>query len=233
MRDGWLDYNTLDFRAALRYSFAMKIALVSGAYPRREVVARGVAHKLESDTVQPFSCVEDALASSMDYDVFVIYNNFTHKMNGIDGVRAIRQRARDAYIIGVSAIPYMERQFVPAGADSFLLLAGNEIAELADAIIKHRQRPAHQPPAVPPPKPSASEPTPAPASPVDEAVLHIENLIYTLERARLLFDYAAGEPDPAELRRYSRVMIAEIERIITYYYSTQTHADDGHSTSAH
>ena len=36
--------------------------------------------------------------------------------------------------------------------------------------------------------------------------------------ARLLFDFASTTPDPADLQRYMRVMIAEIERVITRYY---------------
>lgn len=197
---------------------AMNIALVSGAYPRREVVARGVSHKLGGDPVRPFSCIEDVLSSSMDYDAFVVYNNFDKKMNGIDGTREIRRAAPSAYIIGVSAIPYMERQFLPAGADRFVLLAGNEIAELADVLLKMQSRESR--PASPAPVSGAGKPAPAANPNAEEPLLTTEHLVHTLERARLLFDYATGNPDPADLQRYIRVMIAEIERVITRYYAT-------------
>ncbi len=136
----------------------MNVASISGAYPRREVVARGVSHKLGGDPVQTFSCIEDVLVSSMSYDTFIVYNNFDKKMNGIDGTREIRRAAPAAYIVGVSAIPYMERQFLPAGADRFLLLAGNEIAELGDLLLKVQPR---EPPRI---SPAASKPVVAAAA---------------------------------------------------------------------
>lgn len=214
----------------------MNVALVSGAYPRREVVARGVSHKLNGDAVRPFSCIEDVLASSMDYDAFVVYNNFEKKMNGIDGAREIRRRSPRAFIVGVSAIPYMERQFLPAGADAFLLLAGNEIAELGDLLIKSIGRIGATNPATITPTPAAphdsplptvAEPVRAEVEPVDP-LLGTDHMIYTLERTRLLLDYALGDPDPADLRRYGRAMMTEIERIITRYYATHPHSDNGH-----
>ncbi len=209
----------------------MNIALVSGAYPRREVVARGVSHKLGGDPVRPFSCIEDVLISSMEYDAFVVYNNFDKKMNGIDGTRELRRAAPGAYIIGVSAIPYMERQFLPAGADRFVLLAGNEIVELSDVLLKVQSRELR--PAPPPPAPVNGSGKPAPVvasaakSGPEDPLLATDHLVHTLERARLLFDYATGNPDPADLQRYIRVMIAEIERVITRYYETKPPENNG------
>lgn len=223
----------------------MNIALISGAYPRREVVARGVSHKLNGDTVQPFSCIEDVLESSMDYDVFVVYNNFEKKMNGVDGTREIRRLAPHALIVGVSAIPYMERQFLPAGADVFLMLAGNEIAELGELLIKNRNRvgaprtaptataasaPASVTSTTAAPNGSHAAATAEPAKTEVEAtdpLLATDHMIYTLERTRLLLDYALSDPDPADLRRYGKAMMAEIERIITRYYATHPHSDNG------
>lgn len=199
----------------------MKVALISGAYPRREVVARGVSHKLGGDPVYTFSCIEDVLISSLEYDIFVVYNNFDKKMNGIDGVREIRRAVPDTYIVGVSAIPYMERQFTPAGADRFLLLAGNEIAELGDLLLKFAGRP---PKSNPPASAAAATPAaasaPKPSAPEEPTLA--EQLVHTLERARLLLDYASGTPDPAELQRYVRVMGVEIERVITRYYDSKS-----------
>jgi len=199
----------------------MNVALISGAYPRREVVARGVSHKLGGDPVYTFSCIEDVLISSLEYDVFVVYNNFDKKMNGIDGAREIRRAVPDAYIVGVSAIPYMERQFLPAGANRFLLLAGNEIAELGDLLVKVAGREVK--PTIPVSTTAEAAPivtaAPKPSAPEEPALA--EQLVHTLERARLLLDYAAGAPDPAELQRYVRVMGVEIERVITRYYESK------------
>jgi len=118
----------------------MKIALISGSYPRREVVARGLSHKLGQVQVDTFAYVEDVLISALDYDVYVVYNNFGHHMNGVNGVHEIRARAPDALVIGVSATPYADRRFLPAGADDFLLLSGNEIADLAHIIERNLAR---------------------------------------------------------------------------------------------
>jgi hypothetical protein len=195
----------------------MSVALVSGAYPRREVVARGVSHKLNGETVQPFSCVEDALASSLVYDAYVVYNNFEKKMNGLDGVREIRRRAPAAYIVGVSSLPYMERRFLPAGADAFVLLAGNEIAELSDVLLRRQARSGNGA------APAAPIEQPAPAHRPQQTHSDCDQLVYTLERARLLLDYALNNPDPDDLRRYGRPLMLEIERVLADYYSAHPH----------
>ena len=210
----------------------MNVALVSGAYPRREVVARGVSHKLGGEVVRPFSCIEDVLSSSMDYQAYVVYNNFEKRMNGIDGVREIRRRAPDtSWIVGVSSIPYMERQYLPAGADVFLLLAGNEIAELGEILLKIQACGVRQGGPLPARKPAvtatAAPPPPPPPPERADPLLVTENLIQTLERARLLLDYTANDPDPAELQRYVRVMVAEIERVITHYYNAAPGSGNG------
>ncbi|HEY4687965.1 MAG TPA: response regulator [Anaerolineae bacterium] len=118
----------------------MKVALVNGDYPRREVVARGLSYKLGHARVEAFEYVENVLLSSMDYEVFVVYNNFGHYTSGVQGAQAIRDKAPNALIIGVSATPYADRRFLSAGADDFLLLAGNEITELANIIERNLAR---------------------------------------------------------------------------------------------
>jgi hypothetical protein len=104
-------------------------------------LARALASRLRAE-VTPFSCVENVLASSMGYDIFVVYNNFERNMNGITGVSQIRKRKPHALIIGVSYKPYFEKKFLPAGADAFLLRAGNEIEELVALIKNHPKSPA-------------------------------------------------------------------------------------------
>ncbi len=54
-------------------------------------------------------------------------------------------------------------------------------------------------------------------------------MVYVLERARLLLDYALGEPDPNDLRRFGRTMMTEIERVISRYYETHPHSENGQS----
>lgn len=114
----------------------MKISIVHGHGPTREILARALASRLNAE-VTPFSCVENVLASSMSYDLFIVYNNFERNMNGITGVSQIRKRKPHALIIGVSYKPYFEKKFLPAGADAFLLRAGNEIEELVKMIKNH------------------------------------------------------------------------------------------------
>jgi Zn finger protein HypA/HybF involved in hydrogenase expression len=124
----------------------VKIALAHGDYPAREVVARGISHKLNAAgrtgaEVLVFSCVENLLMSSMDYEVFVIYNNFKKKMGGVSGIREIRKVKPEALIVGVSATPNYDHKMLPAGADAFVLLAGNEITETAELIYLYTGRP--------------------------------------------------------------------------------------------
>ena len=118
----------------------MKIVIAHSHRPTREVLARAFMCRLKAE-VETFSCVEDALLSSLNYDVCVVYNNFGHKMDGLRGVSHFRARWPRAFIIGVSYKPNMERKFLPAGADAFLLRAGNEIAELVEIIRKHSTKP--------------------------------------------------------------------------------------------
>jgi Zn finger protein HypA/HybF involved in hydrogenase expression len=125
---------------------SVKIALAHGDYPAREVVARGISHKLNAAgrtgaEVLVFSCVENLLMSSMDYEVFVIYNNFKKKMGGVSGIREIRRVKPEALIVGVSATPNYDHKMLPAGADAFVLLAGNEITETAELIYLYTGRP--------------------------------------------------------------------------------------------
>jgi len=113
----------------------MKICIAHHTDSAREVISRGLAFQLQAQ-VTGFSCVENVLVSSLDYDIFIVYNNFHKKMNGVRGAQEIRMRKPKAFIIGVSAIPNYHLKFLPAGADAFLLKSGNEISELV-TIIRH------------------------------------------------------------------------------------------------
>jgi PleD family two-component response regulator len=117
----------------------LRICLIHRRPPAREVLTRALGAKLHA-SVTPFSCCENALASSLDYDVFIVYNNFRKKMNGVRCVAEIRAQKPDALIIGVSSIPNFHTKFLPAGADAFLLKAGNEVEELANIVHRRVQR---------------------------------------------------------------------------------------------
>jgi hypothetical protein len=118
----------------------MKICLIHGKRVAREVLSRALSSRLGAE-VTCFSCCEIALDSLLgSYEVFVVYNNFRRKMSGARGVTKIRGQSPGAFIVGVSSTPNFDRQFLPAGADAFVLRAGNEVQELVSII---RQRDGH------------------------------------------------------------------------------------------
>jgi len=114
----------------------MKVSIIHSHTPTAEVLAKAIVMRLHYDATT-FSCIENALNSSMDYEAFVVYNNFGHKLSGIKGVAKIRQERPEALIIGVSYRPYLARQFLPAGADAFILRAGNEVDEMLRLLREH------------------------------------------------------------------------------------------------
>jgi hypothetical protein len=123
----------------------MKVAIVHSHIPTVQVLARAIASRLNVD-VMTFSCIENVLTSSMDYSIFVVYNNFGHKITGIRGVTLIRDQKPRAYIIGVSYKPSIERKFLLAGADASVLRAGNEVEELVTLVQNHlKTKPAVRP----------------------------------------------------------------------------------------
>ena len=112
----------------------MKVCIVHGNRIAREVLARAFRRSFDAHATA-YSCCEDVLQSSLGYDVFIVYNNFgPRKMSGIKGTAKIRARKSSAYIVGVSSKPYYDRKFLPAGANAFLLRAGNEIEELIEIV---------------------------------------------------------------------------------------------------
>lgn len=112
----------------------MKICLIHGKRIASEVVVRALASGLNAEVVH-FSSCESALSSSLlDYDVFIVYNNFRRKMSGIQGVQEIESLNPEALIIGVSSNPSFYQRFLSSGADVAVLRAGNEIGELRKII---------------------------------------------------------------------------------------------------
>jgi len=111
----------------------MRICIIHARRPAREVLTRALAVRLNAE-VDAYQYCEDALATSLDYDQFVVYNNFRKKMSGFGGVKRIRNRKPTAFIVGVTSNPNFTEKFISAGADSALLRAGNEIAELVGTL---------------------------------------------------------------------------------------------------
>ncbi len=110
-----------------------RIGIVHAHTATREVLARALSIKLKLQ-VTGFSCIENLLQSSMDYHIFVVYNDFGHKMSGVSGAARIRLLKPRAFVIGVSYRPDVGKKFLSSGANAFLLRAGNEIEELVQLI---------------------------------------------------------------------------------------------------
>lgn len=113
----------------------MKVSIVNPQRVAREVLRRGLATKLQAEVVD-FPTLEDLFLSSMEYDVFIIYSNFGRMTSGEKGIKQVRDARPQAFIIGVSSVPNANRKMGPAGADAFLLRAGNELEELVNIIQK-------------------------------------------------------------------------------------------------
>ncbi len=113
----------------------MRMALVHKDPVAREVLARALHNRVHLEVVG-FSCIEDLMLGQLPYEVYVVYKDLGHKMNGVQGVKVIREKKADALIIGVSSTPNADREFLPAGADGFLLRSGNEVQELGDLLLK-------------------------------------------------------------------------------------------------
>jgi len=112
----------------------MKICLIHGKRVAGEVLTRALSSGLNAEVVHFPSCESALTASLLDYDVFVVYNNFRRKMSGIQGVKEIRSLNPEALIIGASSNPSFYQRFLSSGADVAVLRAGNEIDELRRII---------------------------------------------------------------------------------------------------
>ncbi len=111
----------------------LRICLVHSGRVAREVLARALATRLGAE-VDTCCCCEDVLAQPLNYDAFVVYNNFRRRMNGIRCVAEIRTRKPSALIVGVSTAPGTARRFPQAGADAYVLRSGNEVKELVEIL---------------------------------------------------------------------------------------------------
>jgi hypothetical protein len=112
----------------------MRISLVHQHRVTREVLGRTLALRLNA-TVIDFSNIEDMLKSSMDYDVFVLYNYFGRdKMERWQGIKWIRAVKPHALIISMIHNRFFERRAAPPGGDAVILRVGDEIEGLVQLI---------------------------------------------------------------------------------------------------
>lgn len=117
----------------------MRLSLVHPHRVIREVLTRALSSKLDAEVVG-FSCIENLLTSSMNYDVFVVYNIFGRdKIDRWEGVKWIRYYKPEALIISMIHYRFFDRKYAPPGADAILLCVGDEIEELVK-LIKTGQR---------------------------------------------------------------------------------------------
>ena len=110
----------------------MKISLIHPHRATREVLSRALTVKLGAEVVG-FSCLENLLSSSMEYDVFVVYNMFGRvKMDRWEGVKWIRVQKPNALIVSMIHRRFFDRRNAPPGADAVLMCAGDEI----DSVVR-------------------------------------------------------------------------------------------------
>ena len=109
----------------------MKISVIHPHRATREVLSRALAVKLGADVVG-FSCLENLLSSSMDYDVFVVYNMFgREKMDRWEGVKWIRAQRPNALVVSMIHRRFFDRKNAPPGADAVFMCAGDEVDSVA------------------------------------------------------------------------------------------------------
>jgi hypothetical protein len=126
----------------------MNICIVHADRLSREVLTRLLATKMGAEVVG-FSCLEDLLRSRMEYDVFVVYNMFGRsKMDRWEGVKWIRNRQPDAFIVSMNYKKFFDRKDSP-GADASTFAADDDVDGLIKFIHEHEQKKLAPPPPAP------------------------------------------------------------------------------------
>ncbi len=115
----------------------LRICVICGRRLVREILSRALTRELQAET-DAFACCEDALASDLDYDVFVVYDYFGQgRMNGPQGTKRIRLMEPKAYVLGVTHNPGFDKQFVQVGADTALVVGERSVKRIVRVV---RQR---------------------------------------------------------------------------------------------
>lgn len=117
----------------------MRISVVHPHKVTAQLLCTALAHRLNAAAVD-FSSIEDVLSSSMNYDVFILYNIFGRtKMDRWVGVKWIRVQKPEALVISVIHRRFFDRKDAPPGADAVLFFAGDTIDGLVKVIQKGYQ----------------------------------------------------------------------------------------------
>jgi len=112
----------------------MKICLVHPHRMTRQVLSRTLTSRLGA-TVIDFSCLEDLFSSSMDYDVFVLYNIFgRNKLDRGEGLPWIRANKPEALIVSMVHNRFFDRRYASPGGDALILRVGDETEGLIKVI---------------------------------------------------------------------------------------------------
>jgi hypothetical protein len=110
----------------------VKISLIHPHRATRDVLSRSLSFKLGAEVVG-FSCLENLFSSSMDYDIFVVYNMFGRlKMDRWEGIKWIRVQKPNAMIVSMIHRRFFDRKNSPPGSDAVLMCAGDEI----DSVVR-------------------------------------------------------------------------------------------------
>ncbi len=117
----------------------MKISIVHADRLSREVLSQLLAKKLQAEVVG-FACLEDLLRSRDDYDVYVLYNMFGRtKMDRWEGVKWIRNRKPDAFIVSMTYKKFFDRKDAPGG-DAAVFSPEHDVNGLIKFIHEHEKK---------------------------------------------------------------------------------------------
>ena len=116
----------------------MRIAIAHAHRLTREVLAKVISNRLGAESVT-FCCLEDLFASSMNYDVFIVFNQFgVNKMDGWQGAKWLRHNKPDARVIFMNQKRFFERKFLPPGTDQWLFCPDDDMDELVKMVKSHQ-----------------------------------------------------------------------------------------------
>ena len=115
----------------------LRICLICAHRLSRRIISQVLLRELGAEADLYASC-EDALCSDLDHDVYVVYDYFGRQhMNGPQGTRRLRVVRPDAYVLGVTANPGCDKQFIQAGADT-AIVAGERATKQIVHVVRER-----------------------------------------------------------------------------------------------
>ena len=115
----------------------LRVCVVCSHRLSRRILSQVLLRELGAEADLYASC-EDALCSDLDHDVYVVYDYFGKRyMNGPQGTRRLRIIRPDAYVLGVTANPGFDKQFIQAGADT-AIVAGERATKQIVHVVRER-----------------------------------------------------------------------------------------------